>query len=83
MKQGMERLGRNITPKTAQRMCLDKRKFDSKNEARDFAKRGQKWGNHSATPYKCPLCSVWHLTSLSKEDSAMARKRVWRKPNGA
>lgn len=78
VKQGIERLGRNFTPETAHRMCMDKRAWPSRNEARDFAIRGKKNGNSSTTPYRCQLCSKWHLTSLSKQDSAAVRKRNWR-----
>lgn len=79
MKQGIERLGRNFTAETAHRMCMDKRVFDSRNEARDFAIRGEKlYGNVATTPYKCALCGDWHLTSLDKEASARSRGRNWR-----
>jgi hypothetical protein len=79
MKSGMERIGRNFSPETAHRMCLDKRKFESKNEARDFAIRGKKLhGNNSTDPYRCNLCGGWHLTSLDKETSAKSRRRNWK-----
>ena len=81
MKQGIERLGRNFTPETAHRMCMNKKVFDSRNKARDFAIRGKKlYWNSSTTPYKCGLCGGWHLTSLDKEASAKARKRKWIHP---
>jgi hypothetical protein len=80
MKTGLERIGRNFTPETANRMCLDKRKFDSRNEARDFAIRGRKlFGNSSTSSYKCNLCNGFHLTSLKKADSAAVKRINWRK----
>ena len=80
MKAGIERLGRNFTPETAHRMCMDKRVFGSRNEARDFAIKGKKLYENNAklTPYRCRLCGEWHLTSLSKEQGARSRKRNWR-----
>ncbi len=71
----MEKIGRTVTFKTAQRMCIDKKRFASKNEARDFAIRGQKLhGNASITPYRCPICFLWHLSSLNHTDGNKARR---------
>jgi len=73
----MRKIGRTITAMTAQRMCIDKKRFASKNEARDFAIRGQKlYGNASTTPYKCPVCFKWHLSSLNHTEGNKARRRA-------
>jgi hypothetical protein len=80
VKRGMHRLGLDITANTAKRMCSDKKIHDTKNDARDFAKRNVKLdGRKDQTPYKCPLCKKWHLTGLNATDSAAARARVWKK----
>ena len=80
MKEGIERIGRTITPSTAQRMCLDKRAFESKNKARDVIARNRKLGGTvPMDAYKCPICAKYHLTSLTKEDSAAARRAGWKK----
>lgn len=67
MRKGMthiERLGRSITPARAQRMCLDKRQFPTKNEARDFSLRnGKKYGNEQGS-YRCGLCGNFHLFTI-------------------
>ena len=76
-QEPMRRVGRTITVKSAQRMCMDKRIFDGKNEARDFAIRGQKlYGNAATTPYKCPVCFKWHLSALSHTDGNIAKRRA-------
>lgn len=73
----LERIGRTITEMTAQRMCLDKKTFGGKNEARDFAIRGRKLHNNSVqTPYRCPVCFEWHLSALNSTDGNRARNRA-------
>lgn len=65
MKHGMERIGRTVTVAQARRSCLEKRKFASKNEARDRAARyltlEPEW--KPMRPYRCALCHGWHLTT--------------------
>jgi hypothetical protein len=62
---GFNRIGRTVTPETADRGCLKKRHYASRNEARDAATKLQKKpGNYAdLRPYRCGLCSGWHLTS--------------------
>ena len=40
MTANYQRIGKTITGQDADRMCLKKRQFDNRNEARDFAIRG-------------------------------------------
>ena len=77
MKNGYDRLGRDFKPQTAQRMCFDKVPYDSRNKARDAAAHLAKTRGFDVHPYRCQVCRRFHLTSLSKEDSAAARKRIW------
>lgn len=78
MKQGVERLGRNIPTDRAVRGCFDKKTFENRNRARDHAKRGEKLkGNSPQEPYRCHICGEWHLTTLDKQGRAKARQRDW------
>jgi hypothetical protein len=79
MKKGMERLGREISAQTAKKMCFQKLRFQTKNDARDFAIRGAKdhGRDKPLSPYRCALCGLFHLTSLNKTSSAIARKLKW------
>jgi hypothetical protein len=78
MKKGLERVGRDIQPDRAARGCFDKKTFDSRNQARDHAIRGEKLnGNQPQEPYRCHICGLWHLTSLDKQGRAKARRRDW------
>jgi hypothetical protein len=43
--------------KSAKQVCKAKRYFQTEELARDYGVRY----NHS--PYKCPVCNGWHLTS--------------------
>ena len=81
MRKGLDRIGVNISVASAHRACLDKKKFKTRNAARDFGKRGQKeHGNAPTTPYRCNVCDGWHLTTLSREDGNAASRRQWIKP---
>lgn len=65
MRKGMDRLGRSITPARAQRMCLEKRQFHTRNQARDFSLRGEKkYGRSEQEPYRCGLCGKFHLATV-------------------
>jgi len=67
MRTGLDRLGRQITIEKATRMCLEKRTFDSRNEARDFSIRGTKRHGHTVQePYHCQLCKKFHLATVRK-----------------
>jgi hypothetical protein len=65
VKSGMERIGRGVSLAQAQRSCLDKKRYASRNHARDAAARQLK--KYPATGarwwYRCTLCDGWHLTS--------------------
>lgn len=62
-----ERLGREIQYDRAKRMCLDKREFPTRNEARDFAARGERKMHHTKQkPYRCLLCGKYHLATVRK-----------------
>lgn len=65
MKSGYERIGRSITVEFAQRSCLDKKKYPSRNRARDSAARGKRLRPDSLPqrPYRCTICGNFHLTS--------------------
>lgn len=78
MRQGFDRIGRQIGADRAQAGCFDKKRFDSRNKARDFAKRGEKvHGNQPSEPYKCHICGAWHLTTQSKPGRVKSRARDW------
>ena len=75
----MDRLGIDFTAATADRMCLTKKQFLTKNQARDHALRGQKqFGNDVTVPYKCSICLKFHLTSLTREAGNAAKRRAWK-----
>lgn len=38
------------------RMCLEKKRFKSENEAKQC--------NESQRAYQCPICDFWHLTKV-------------------
>ncbi len=62
----MDLLGRDFQPDQAQKMCWDKHKFPTKNEARDFASRGERLNNFGRQEsYKCKLCGNFHLTTIT------------------
>lgn len=65
--EGFERIGRQISVDKAKRMCLDKKPFESRNEARDFSIRGHNRHGHTAQkPYKCHVCGKFHLATVRK-----------------
>lgn len=65
MKSGFERIGRGVTVEQAKRSCLDKKRYDSRNAARDRAAFIAKKYPDSAPqrPYRCTLCGDFHLTT--------------------
>jgi hypothetical protein len=64
MRAGFDRIGRTVTVKQANRQCLGKRRYASKNEARDeaskSAKRHPEW--ERLHPYGCTICGGYHLS---------------------
>lgn len=79
--KGFDRIGREITAEAANRMCIDKKRFNTRNEARDWTlRRTKKYPQDKpCDTYKCSVCGDWHLTTLSKESGAAARRRNWSK----
>ncbi len=77
----MDRIGRTLTGPTADVMCLKKKRFHGKNEARDYASRMSKRypENKGTLPYKCSICLLWHLTSLTKADGHAAKRKAWKR----
>lgn len=74
MRTGLDRLGREIPVGRAKRMCLDKKPFDSRNEARDFGIRGVKRHGHTVQePYHCQLCGKFHLATVRNNPGKGAR----------
>jgi hypothetical protein len=64
MKSGFDRIGHDVTIEHAKRSCLDKRKYDGRNEARNEAvKLAKRHGTPKMRPYRCTLCGGFHLTS--------------------
>jgi hypothetical protein len=81
VKTGMDRIGRDITPERARRSCLDKVRYDSRNEARDRAvfllKKYQ--NSRPMKPYRCALCSGFHLASIKTKGKDPGKTRDMRK----
>lgn len=65
MRAGFERIGRGVTVKQAKRQCLDKKRYASRNEARDWAARAANRRPNWQTlhPYSCSLCGGYHLST--------------------
>ena len=66
MKAHFERIGRDVTIEKAHRSCLDKVRYDSRNQARDRSRHlRKKYPDSSPTrPYRCTICGGWHLASI-------------------
>ena len=76
---GIDRVGREIPLDRAQRGCFEKKEFESRNHARDYAARKSKEFPATAkNPYHCHVCGKWHLTKLTKDAQAVARSRNWK-----
>lgn len=75
MRSGYERIGRDVTLKQAKRSCLDKVRYASRNKARDkaakMANTHPEWDK--ARPYKCGICSGYHLTTATSEGKHLTR----------
>lgn len=86
MRSGIERIGRTVTVEFAQRSCLDKVRYPSRNAARDRAARLRtKYPNSQPLrPYRCTLCGDFHLTSkipngLRRNDASRVEPKSKRK----
>lgn len=67
MKSGYDRIGNTVTVEHAKRSCLDKRPFNSKNDARDAAARNGKKFGLDFRWYRCTLCHRFHLTTKTPD----------------
>lgn len=68
------KLGKEIPVQRAEKQCFQKKPFDAKNKARDWGLHMQKtYGGELQTPYKCPVCGRYHLTSQSAEVTVAMR----------
>lgn len=65
MNSGFDRIGREVSLQSAKRSCLDKKRYDSRNHARDAAAKNQKVFGDTAARYwyACTLCGGFHLIS--------------------
>jgi hypothetical protein len=43
-------------------LCAEKRRYQTRREAKDFAKRSLKISGCPTRPYLCKHCQGWHLT---------------------
>ena len=64
MRAGYDRVGREVSVKAAKRGCFEKKPFDNRNKARDWAAR---FANRhpeadALFPYKGGVCGRFHLT---------------------
>lgn len=61
-------LGRGVSVERAVRGCLGKRRFDSRNAARDGATTQRKLHPEFLPlhPYRCSICGGFHLTTKPK-----------------
>lgn len=65
-----------LTEYDARRSCLDKRTFDCKNEARDYASRVRKNLGKDQAPYKCLVCHLWHLTACDPATKNIVKDKL-------
>jgi hypothetical protein len=76
MRAGFDRIGREVSEQQARRGCFEKRRFATRNQARD---RAAQLAKKPQTPplfhYRCNLCHGFHLTSTKPVDYA-AHKRM-------
>jgi hypothetical protein len=71
MRSGYERIGRTVKLAVAQRSCLDKRRYSSRNDARDAAAKHQVRlvGSADQRPYRCTLCGGFHLATIKPKNT--------------
>lgn len=58
----------------AQEMCATKAPYTSRSEAVTFTKRH----DYPLTPYACPWCGHWHLTSYDRVRAKAFNRRLKR-----
>lgn len=77
MKAGFDRIGREVSLEKAKRSCLDKRRYDSRTDARDKAARQFKSNPEHGIqrPYRCTLCGGYHLTKSQTHGGGMLLTR--------
>lgn len=74
MLKGMEKLGRVIALPQATRLCLSKKQFFSKNQARDWGiSIAKKHGCAIQYPYHCELCGKYHVSGIPKDEKPAMR----------
>ena len=53
--------------------CDEKRRYETKADAKSDARRLHNHGHPRNRPYKCPDCGYWHTTSATAEQRAFHR----------
>lgn len=79
MKTGLDLIGRTVTIEAAQRSCLDKKRYRTKTEARDKAAHIRHSMGTEQKPYRCAICSGFHLTTIKPEAGGANSRRNERK----
>ena len=54
--------------------CEEKKRYDTKEHAKRFARRGRQRGFAKARPYHCPECGLWHLSTADAASRAFHRR---------
>lgn len=81
MKSHFDRIGHDVSVQQARRSCLDKCRYESRNAARDRSRFLLKKYPASlpTRPYRCTLCSGWHLASVKPEGKPTGKARPMKK----
>ena len=67
-------------PTEREKMCLWKRRYDSKAVARAFAEEIGTRRGLTLRVYRCPYCQLWHLTHTEfdpERDKGRSRRSLW------
>lgn len=56
--------------------CEEKRRYETKGDAKAASRKGRQFGRTWGRPYRCPECGTWHLTTVDAESRARIRERV-------
>lgn len=75
---GIERIGRTVSVNKAARQCLDKKRYDSRNKARDRAAMYLRDGKCEQAPYRCTLCGGWHLATVKAKPQKIVAPQLRR-----